>query len=135
MRNLVQQSRRHRAVKHEVTIKELNFLDRLPPLDRRWLWAWRRLWKVVILVECLLRGGIDVLRIRAIGIRVLEHRLAVWIILPVMSFSMRRGVVRLVEVCIVMFLRVEGIVYWLRRVLLVICLVVSVACRNVLNGV
>ena len=41
MLDLVEQSRRDRAVQHEVAVEQLNFLDSLPPPDRRICRRWR----------------------------------------------------------------------------------------------
>ena len=61
MFELVEKSRRNRAVENEVSIKELNLLDRFPSSKLGRLGLWARTGRIVVFVRTLGIGTIGVL--------------------------------------------------------------------------
>lgn len=81
--DLVEQSWWHRAVEYQVSIEELDFLDRLPSPD----WGRGRRGLVVgsfDIVLLMLYWGRYLMRIWAVGPIRLENRSGVHVVLPVM---------------------------------------------------
>lgn len=119
VRDLIEQSRWDRAIENEITIEELDLLDSLPAANRRWRWLWPWLIRIARRVFYW---------IRAICCAALKYWPRVAVLGPVLPI-MRRGVLVLIVVCIVVRLRIEGIVTtvvgcW---VLLVVSFIVSIA--------
>jgi hypothetical protein len=118
MRDLVEQPRRDRAIKHKIALEQLHLLDRLPALD----WGRSRLrGRFVVVIHISMFRGMRVVRIWTKRVCAVNHRPAIIIIiLPVVvrlcaicvrrALVVRGGHVGLVIVLVVVRLGVEGVV-------------------------
>jgi len=132
--NLVQESRRYRAVEHQVSVEELDFFDCLPSADTT-----SRLWLLCVQFHLLFhdRSG-HLMRIRPVGRILLQNRACVNLVLPVvgMLFARWRTVqllvrsqsrlVGLIVVCIVVVFGIQSVIARGIMMLRVVAIVVTV---------